>query len=140
LSSLRRILPACPGIWVEDKGFALAFHYRRVGDEGGALACLRAWLASHGDLLEGLGLEVLAGKKVLEIKPKGADKGQAVLRLWARHPHHIPVYIGDDTTDEMAFQALKGKGLTFKVGPGPTLAEGRLEDVGAVLAYLKSYL
>ena len=140
LSSLRRILPACPGVWVEDKGFALAFHYRGAGDEGGALACLRAWLASHGDLLEGLGLEVLVGKKVLEIKPKGADKGQAVLRLWARHPHHIPVYIGDDTTDEAAFQALRGKGLTFKVGPGPTVAEGRFADVAGVLAYLRSYL
>lgn len=63
-----------------------------------------------------------------------------MLRLLPRHPGHTPIYIGDDTTDESAFQALKGRRLTFKVGPGPTRAEGRLGDVGAVLAYLKSYL
>ncbi|MBW6394276.1 trehalose-phosphatase [Thermus sp. SYSU G05001] len=140
LGPLRRVLPSCPGVWVEDKGFALAFHYRGAEDEERARACLEVWLAAHEDLLRALGLEVLLGKKVLEVKPKGASKGQAALRLWARYPGHTPIYIGDDATDETAFQVLKGKGLTFKVGPGPTLAEGRLEDVEAVLTYLKSYL
>lgn len=140
LTPLRRVIPSCPGVWVEDKGFALAFHYRGAEEEREALACLKAWLAAQGKLLGALGLEALFGKKVLEVKPRGASKGQAVLRLSAKHPHHVPVYIGDDATDETAFQALKGRGLTFKVGPGPTLAEGRLQDVGAVLAYLKSYL
>ncbi|MFN3180304.1 MAG: trehalose-phosphatase [Thermus sp.] len=140
LSPLRRALPSCPGVWLEDKGFALAFHYRGAEDEERARACLEGWLGAHEELLQALGLEALAGKKVLEIKPKGASKGQAVLSLLPRHPGHTPIYIGDDITDEDAFQALKGRGLTFKVGPGPTRAEGRLGDVGAVLAYLKSYL
>jgi len=81
-----------------------------------------------------------SGKKVLELKPKGVDKGQAVLRLLGRHPDHTPVYIGDDTTDEAAFLALRGRGLTFKVGEGPTAAQGRLKDVEEVLAYLQTYL
>jgi len=140
LGPLRLVLPSCPGVWLEDKGFALAFHYRGAEDEPRARACLEGWLSAHEDLLRALGLEALKGKKVLEIKPKGASKGQAVLRLLPRHPGHTPVYIGDDATDESAFQALKGRGLTLKVGPGPTLAEGRLGDVEEVLAYLKSYL
>lgn len=140
LGPLRRVLPSCPGVWVEDKGFALAFHYRGAEDEERVRACLEGWLAAHEELLRALGLEALPGKKVLELKPKGVDKGQAVLRLLKRHPGRTPIYIGDDTTDEAAFQALKGRGLTFKVGEGPTAAQGRLKDVEEVIAYLKTYL
>ncbi|WP_119360139.1 trehalose-phosphatase, partial [Meiothermus luteus] len=140
LAPLRPHLPPCPGVWVEDKGYALALHYRGAQDEKEAARCLEVWLEGMRGLLQGLGLEVLPGKKVLEIKPQGVNKGQAVLRLLARHPGHTPVYIGDDTTDEAAFLALKGLGLTFKVGEGPTAAEGRLRDVEEVVAYLKTYL
>ncbi|GAB5601633.1 trehalose-phosphatase [Thermus sp. FJN-A] len=140
LTPLREALPACPGTWVEDKGYALALHYREAEDEAAAEACLRAWLEGKKALLERLGLEALPGKKVLEIKPKGVDKGKAVLRLLDRHPGRTPVYIGDDTTDEAAFLVLRDRGLTFKVGEGPTAAQGRLEDVEAVLDYLKTYL
>mgnify|MGYP007113547401 CR=1 FL=1 len=42
--------------------------------------------------------------------------------------------------DEAAFLALRGRGLTFKVGEGPTAAQGRLKDVEEVLAYLQTYL
>ncbi|GGN01405.1 trehalose 6-phosphate phosphatase [Thermus composti] len=140
LGPLRARLPSCPGVRVEDKGFALALHYRGAEDEEKARACLEAWLKKAEGLFKALGLEALPGKKVLELKPKGVDKGQAVLRLLKRHPGHTPIYIGDDTTDEAAFQALRGQGLTFKVGEGPTAAQGRLRDVEEVLTYLKTYL
>lgn len=140
LAPLRAHLPQCPGVRVEDKGFSLALHYREARHEARALACLKAWLREVEELLRALGLEVLQGKKVLEIKPRGVNKGEAVLRLLARHPGRTPVYIGDDATDEAAFRALEGRGLTLKVGPGPTAAQGRLRDTEAVLAYLKTYL
>lgn len=140
LAPLRSCLPPCEGVRLEDKGFALAFHYRGAQDEEVAVACLRRWLGEVGGLLRELGLEALWGKKVLEIKPKEAEKGRAVLRLLERHPGHTPVYIGDDATDETAFRALQSRGLTLKVGPGPTAAAGRLADVDEVLAYLKTYL
>ncbi|TBH20213.1 trehalose-phosphatase [Thermus thermamylovorans] len=140
LAPLRPRLPVCPGVRVEDKGFALALHFREAADEAKARACLEAWLEAQGELLERLGLEALPGKMVLELKPKGVDKGQAALRLLRRHPGRTPVYVGDDLTDEAAFRALKGLGLTLKVGEGPTQAGGRLRDVEAVLDYLKTYL
>ncbi len=46
LGPLRRVLPSCPGVWVEDKGFALAFHYRGAEDEERARTCLKVWLAA----------------------------------------------------------------------------------------------
>ncbi|GLV47632.1 trehalose 6-phosphate phosphatase [Thermus sp. LT1-2-5] len=140
LNPVRKRLPPCPGVRVEDKGFALALHYRGAENEEEAEACLKAWLEGIKDLFATLNLEALPGKKVLEIKLKGVDKGQAVLRLLKRHPHHTPIYIGDDITDEAAFAALEGLGLTFKVGEGPTRAKGRLKDVEEVLTYLKTYL
>lgn len=140
LDPLRPRLPACPGVRVEDKGFALALHFREAADPQGAWACLQAWLEGEAGLLQRLGLEALPGKMVLELKPKGVDKGQAALRLLRRHPGRTPVYVGDDLTDEAAFRALKGLGLTLKVGEGPTQAGGRLRDVEAVLDYLKTYL
>jgi trehalose 6-phosphate phosphatase len=140
LSPLRQRLLPCEGVQLEDKGFALAFHYRGARDQEGVKACLRRWLEEVKGLLQALDLEALWGKKVLEIKPKGAEKGRAVLRLLERHPGHTPVCIGDDATDETAFRALQGRGLTLKVGPGPTAAAGRLADVDEVLAYLKTYL
>ncbi|GAA5335940.1 MULTISPECIES: trehalose-phosphatase [Thermus] len=140
LSPLRANLPRCPGVFVEDKGFALALHYRGAPDEGQTQRCLRRWLRGVIPLLRSLGLEALPGKKVLELKPRGANKGQAVLRLLERYPDHTPIYIGDDRTDEAAFRALRKKGLTFKVGPGFTAAAGRLRDVDTVMAYLKTYL
>ena len=65
-----------------------------------------------------------AGKKVLEIRPPLAwDKGKAALWLLRKQElaygrgNVVPVYIGDDSTDEDAFEALKGRGVTVFVGP-----------------------
>jgi len=134
LAGLRDRIPEVPGLWVEDKGAALALHYRGAPDEAAVRRALRS-------LLEGLprGLEVLWGKKVVEIKPKGATKGAVAREVAARHPGRIPVAIGDDTTDEAMFAALP-EGITVKVGPGSSAARYRLAGVPEVVAYLKQYL
>ncbi len=134
LAGLRDRVPKVPGLWVEDKGAALALHYRGAPDEAAVRRALRS-------LLEGLPreLEVLWGKKVVEIKPKGATKGAVAREVAARHPGRIPVAIGDDTTDEAMFAALP-EGITVKVGPGSSAARYRLAGVPEVVAYLKQYL
>ncbi len=134
LAGLRDRVPKVPGLWVEDKGAALALHYRGAPDEAAVRRALRS-------LLEGLPreLEVLWGKKVVEIKPKGATKGAVAREVAARHPGRIPVAIGDDTTDEAMFAALP-EGITVKVGPGSSAAGYRLAGVPEVVAYLKQYL
>ncbi len=134
LEALRRALPRVPGVRVEDKALAIAFHYRGIPDEAGALEALRAWARELPD-----SLEVLEGKKVLEVRPRGFGKGRAARRIASRHPQHTPVIIGDDATDEEMFAALPGA-VTVKVGPGASRARYRLPDPESVWRYLRQYL
>lgn len=122
----------CDGLRVEDKGAAIALHYRGVGD--GGVEALQRWADAVPN-----SLDQLWGKMVLELRPAGYSKGLAAARLARTHAPATPVFIGDDTTDEEAFAALQD-GLTIKVGEGKTRARERLADVAAVVAYLERYL
>jgi trehalose 6-phosphate phosphatase len=125
---------AAPGLLVEDKPFSIALHYRRVPDRE----------AQVGDFMNGLaaatGLVVQQGKMVTELRPAGADKGDAVRAFMAEPPFAgaRPVFVGDDLTDEDAFRAaaeLGGGGVL--VGPArSSAATWRLDDVAAVAGWL----
>ncbi len=109
------------GVILEDKELTLSVHYRLV--ETKKIPKIRnIFKRICRPYLLSKKIVVSEGKKVLEIRPPMAwDKGYAVLWLWAqekeRTPDLFPIYIGDDATDETAFAALKGKGLTITVGP-----------------------
>ena len=134
LETLRERIPEVPGLRPEDKGSALALHYRGAPDEEAVLRALKPLLESLPE-----GLEVLFGKKVVEIKPQGATKGAVAREVAARHPGRTPVAIGDDATDEQMFRALPD-GITIKVGPGESAARYRLSGPAEVVRYLKQYL
>ncbi len=135
LARLRATVPHVPGLWIEDKGPTFALHYRQAPDESAVLRALEPWLAQVPDTLE-----VIRGKKVIELRPRDVHKGTAVRAVAAQWPDRTPVYIGDDTTDEDAFRALADRGITIKVGDGATAARYRLPDESAVVAYLRQYL
>lgn len=123
-----------PGLLLEDKGLSLALHYRQAPQ-------LAAWLHRllNGWLKDAEGLQLQKGKRVLEIKPAGFDKGSAIAEFMAEAPFHgrRPVFIGDDVTDEHGFERVNLiAGLTVKVGAGKTVARHRLPDVAAVRAWL----
>jgi len=85
-------------------------------------------------------LRVIYGNCVREIQPIGMDKGKAVERFMRLEPFvgKKPVYIGDDTTDEDAFQWVNAnQGVSYKVGKGMTAAQARLENVAAVTQFLR---
>lgn len=132
LAAVRAHLPPLAGLNVEDKGLAIALHYRGAPEE--SVTALRTWAETAPP-----SLDRLWGKGVLELRPHGYSKGRAAARLAAAHPDATPLFIGDDTTDEEAFAAIP-QGLTIKVGEGDTQAQARLPDVGAVVAYLHGYL
>jgi trehalose 6-phosphate phosphatase len=125
-----------PGVLVEDKGLSLVLHFRRRPDAAAAVeAAARAAAARLGGHYS-----VLRGKMMLEIKPNDVNKGAALRRAMADPPFagRVPVFVGDDVTDEDGFAAVNALGgHSVKVGlDGPTAATHRLADVAAVHAWL----
>ena len=133
---LRATLAGIAGHAVERKRLSIAVHYRRVapGDVDKVKSIVGRVLADHPRLRRGF------GKKVQELQPDvDWNKGRAVLwlldRLGRVSPDGVPVFIGDDVTDEDAFRALAGRGIAIAVrdhGTRPTAAELALADVGDV--------
>jgi trehalose 6-phosphate phosphatase len=126
------------GVLIENKGLTASVHYRRASPRHRGL--LRAIVAE--EVLRSRGALVLTqGKMVLEIRPNIPwDKGRGVLKLMslAGCPRScFPIYIGDDRTDEDAFRALAGRGLTIHVGRlRRTQARSRLQSVAEVWPFL----
>lgn len=90
------------GITVEDKGYSVALHYRLAPREGLALGHeLRHLCANWNDP----SIELLSGKAVIEVKSRSFNKGMAVREMMRHAPFsgRIPVFVGDDRTDEDAF-------------------------------------
>jgi trehalose 6-phosphate phosphatase len=136
IAALRQSVPDVDGLNVEDKDRAFAVHYREA-DEAEAHERLRAWIDTMPDLLD-----AIWGKQVVELRPEGLTKGTAVRRIADRFPERTPVYLGDDVTDEDAFDALHAldrPAVTVKVGDGDTEAHHRLNGPDDVVAYLKQY-
>jgi len=137
-AALERFAAQHPGVLVEDKGASLALHYRRRP------AVRRAAVAAAANAAEVLGdrYHVLPGKLMLEIKPHDVDKGTALRRAMAQPPFagRLPVFVGDDVTDEDAFAAVNALGgHSARVGlDGHTAARYRLPDVAAVHDWLRS--
>ena len=83
---------------------------------------------------------IQTGKRIVEMKPAGRDKGAAVVEFMAEEPFRgrTPVFVGDDITDEYGFAMVnRMHGHSLKVGPGRTAARWRLRDVGTVRAWLE---
>lgn len=124
------------GLMVEDKKFALALHYRGAPQLEetvvSAMHVIGARVARD--------LELQRGKMVVELRPTGATKGKAVAAFLAESPFagRIPVFIGDDLTDEPAFELVNRLGgLSVVVSATrPSAARARLTDVLAVHGWL----
>jgi trehalose 6-phosphate phosphatase len=125
-------------ILVEDKGAAVALHFRQAPER--AAECVRVLRESAA---QWPGLEVVPGKMVIEARAYGSNKGVALRAIAGKAPFagRTPVFVGDDVGDEDGFVAaaeLGGYGV--KVGDGPTLARYRCSDVTDVRAWLRASL
>ncbi len=123
------------GVLLEDKGVTLALHYRQAPRLAPQVyRFMRERLAG----LRGAWY-LQPGKGILEIRPSGGDKGTAVRDYMAEEPFagRLPVFVGDDRTDEHGFAAAAALGgWGVKVGRGSTQARYRLPQVAAVRAWL----
>jgi trehalose 6-phosphate phosphatase len=95
---------AADGSWIEHKGDAVAVHTRRAADPAGLLDRLRAPVA---ELAERTGLALEPGRLVLELRPQGADKGQALRELAGQVSATAVMFCGDDLGDRPAFAAVR---------------------------------
>lgn len=123
-----------PRLLIEDKGLGVAVHYRQAPELAErAEREARAVAAEEG-------LTLQTGKMVFEVRDGGADKGVAVRSFMAAPPfeHARPIFVGDDDTDECAFQAVAALGgYGILVGaPRPTAALCALPDVPSVERWL----
>ncbi len=135
---LQRLAKRHPQLLLEDKGAALALHYRRTPQLAAHLhRTLRRSLAPDD------GYALQPGKLLLEVRPEGRDKGTAIDDFMGEAPFagRLPVFVGDDLTDEHGFAAVERLGgWTVKVGAGRTAARFRLPDPAAVGAWLTAPL
>jgi trehalose 6-phosphate phosphatase len=134
------LLAAVPGARIERKKFSVAVHYRNVqpGAEAAVKSIVDGVLSRHPTL------RVSPGKKVWDVQPDIEwNKGKALLWLLdvlgLNSPSALPLYIGDDLTDEDAFRVLRGRGLTIMVReePGRTSAGWALNNTCDVRRFLE---
>ena len=131
-----RLVAAWPGVLVETKPDALALHYRAAPAAAAQVRAAAAALAREA----GADYVLQPGNHVIELKPAGTDKGRALAALMRTAPFlgRTPWVLGDDLTDEYAFEAANALGgISVIVGTRrPTAARCALADPRAVLAWL----
>ena len=126
---------ARPGLGLEDKGSTIAVHYRHAPEYADEIVTVLDRMVAGHDLM------VQHGKMVAEIRPTGSHKGAAIEALMGAAPFagRIPLFIGDDLTDEHGFESVNRLGgLSIKVGHADekTIARRRLADISRVRCLL----
>ncbi len=135
--ALGRAIAPLPGALIENKDLSVALHVRAAAPSDRQQAERLFWTLA-GPLLETGAVRLQRGDCVFELLPDIAwNKGDAVRWIEddaARRQGSaaLPVYLGDDQTDEHAFEAIGDRGVTVVVGPRPSRARHRLPDPAAV--------
>ena len=135
--ALARLADACPGTIIEDKGTNIAVHFRLAPQFGERV--LRSVQAIAAPLAEDFQLQ--DGAMMVEIKPRGFDKGGAVSSFMREPPFagRRPVFIGDDLTDRDGFAAVEAlAGMSIGVG-GRVRGQFQLDDVDGVRRWLREF-
>lgn len=133
-AALGDLVQSHPGTLLEDKGRTIALHYRLAPQFEAELRDSVTAIAAA----MGADYQVLAGSMMLEIKPRGFDKGAAVRAFLQEPPFsgRTPVYVGDDLTDLDGFRVVETcGGISIAVGDR-VRGEFRLDDPAAVRAWL----
>jgi trehalose 6-phosphate phosphatase len=134
---IRELVRHYKGMLLEDKGSALAVHFRQAPQYERAamevMAELAHQLRDHFVLRD--------GKHVIELTPRGYSKRGAIEYFMRQAPFagRIPLFIGDDVTDEEGFEAVNALGgYSVRVGDlAATAARFRFSSVSTVIAWLR---
>ena len=118
------------GAWLERKPASVVIHVRSA-DPARAGPAIEA-ASSLASMIDGA--HVTPGHMVVELLARTASKGEALTRL--RGTHATVVFLGDDVTDEHAFETMEPDDISVRVGPGDTVARFRLSGPDAVTDFL----
>jgi len=131
------------GVYIEDKILTLAFHYRTLAEEK-----IDYNINKFLEIVKKIDVngcyEIIHGAKVVEIRPKGWNKGKAIeyiFTIFNDLKNKLPIYIGDDTTDEDAFRTIGNRGITVFVSnksSQSTTAQYWLKNPDDVLKFLQN--
>ncbi|MBU1669533.1 MAG: bifunctional alpha,alpha-trehalose-phosphate synthase (UDP-forming)/trehalose-phosphatase [Actinobacteria bacterium] len=125
-----------PGSFVEEKRYSIAWHYRRSDPEFAAVMAKKL----VDDLMQftaNTNLQVMQGRKVVEVRSKGVDKGSAALETMAGEQPDFIFAAGDDRTDEDLFAALPEGAYTVSIGPLKSRAEFGLRHPDDLVSLLR---
>ncbi len=135
---LESFVDRTPGSFIEEKGYSLAWHYRKTDPDFGnrratELSTVLTSLIGTDDL------SVLNGNKVMEVKSSNVNKGRATVRVLGEEDFDFVFAIGDDWTDEFMFQDLPETAVTVKVGRQKTHAKYYVDNNRDVRELLKAF-
>ncbi len=137
LPLLKSYTERTPGSFIEEKSFSLVWHYRKAESELGEIRS-NELMNNLRYLITDLGLQLLAGNKVVEIKNIEVNKGKTAQHYMQKDNYDFVLAIGDDTTDEDMFKALKDEAFTIKVNSNLSAAKYYLRDFTEVRNFLKN--
>ena len=141
LEALRERLSDLQGVYVEGKGLTLSVHYRLTPEEVRPQV-MEGFDEVMGQVAHGERVRITRRKEILEVRPRvNWHKGRAIARIAGAFPHGtLPIYFGDDLTDEDGFEAVHDlKGISVFVGPArqPTKALYRVDSPAEVAETLE---
>ncbi len=134
---LEQIRERTPRSHIEEKNTAMVWHYRQV-DHWLAELRVNQLLGALVTTCSRLGLQIMRGDKIVEIKLAEYNKGTEIKRLLALNNHDFIMAMGDDTTDEDMFRALPPEAVTIKVGRFSDAARYTIPAQGRVLPFLRA--
>lgn len=127
-----------PEFLVEHKPSGVVLHYRRAEEHGALALRFMESLAMAAD-----GFRLQPALMAYELKPDGVGKDIALERLLGLPAYEdtVPIFAGDDLTDEPALQLVSDRsGVAIKIGTAETVAPARLHDPSALLDLLEDWL
>ncbi|GAA6528481.1 MAG: bifunctional alpha,alpha-trehalose-phosphate synthase (UDP-forming)/trehalose-phosphatase [Prevotella sp.] len=124
-----------PGSRLEVKETSLAWHYREVDSWLGDFRSRQLMNALMPECTK-YHLQIMAGNKVVELKPSSYNKGTVVTEYLSEGSYGFVFAIGDDTTDEDMYRALPDTGISVNVGPTVSRARYSLKSQKEVLSFL----
>lgn len=136
INLLRTFIDKTPGTMLEIKRTSLVWHYRNVN----------SWLGfvREKQLVEALklpceklGLQIMQGNKIVEIKSPECTKGGVIQMLLSNDRYDFLMAIGDDVTDEDMFRAMPPEAITIKIGHLSGYAKYNLHTQSQTLPFLK---